>query len=327
MRSPCQSKDLHHPERPPVIVILGPTAVGKTEVSIQVAERMKGEIISADSRLFYKGMDIGTAKPTKVERSRVIHHLIDVAEPDEVWSLAQFQSHSTKIINQIFERHHLPFIVGGTGQYIQAIVQGWKVPEVEPNVNLRRALEDWGDDIKPQGLHDRLSILDPSAALMIDPHNVRRTIRALEVILSTGEHFSTQRKRDTPPYNVLQIGLCLPRLELYKRIDQRIEIMVEKGFEREVRSLLQKGYSQELPTMSAIGYSEFCSVAMGKITLDEAVSLMKKRTRNYVRRQANWFKQDDPEISWFNVDDRAVDKVIEKIETWLFDTYGSVSFE
>jgi len=168
-----------------LIVIVGPTAVGKTEASLQLAERLNGEIISADSRLFYRQMDIGTAKPSPQELARVPHHLVNVADPDEIWSLAMFQRAAHAAIADIQSRGHLPFLVGGTGQYIRAVTEEWELPEATPDHRLRKSLESWVEQIGPDGLHDRLAIIDPEAASHIDSRNLRRTIRALEVILLT----------------------------------------------------------------------------------------------------------------------------------------------
>lgn len=304
-------------QRSPLIIILGPTAVGKSEIAIQLAERLNGEIVSADSRLLYRGMDIGTAKPSPEERQRVPHHLIDVADPDQVWSLALFQREAHRIIGEIHARGHLPFLVGGTGQYLRAITEGWEVPEAAPNPCLRQALERWANEITPLGLHARLAKLDPEAAVQIDPRNLRRTVRALEVILSTGRRFSVQRQRGSPPYRVLMLGLHLPRAELYKRIDARIQSMLQAGLVEEVRSLLERGYSPDLPTMSAIGYREIILYLQGKFSLEEAVAQIKRRTRIFVRHQANWFKRDDPHIHWFEAGPQVVNQMESLIRNWL----------
>jgi tRNA dimethylallyltransferase len=309
---------MQEPEtRAPLIVILGPTAVGKTEMSIQLAERMHGEIVSADSRLLYRGMDIGTAKPTAEEQARVPHHLIDVSTPDQTWSLAEYQQAAHRIITQSQQRGKLPFLVGGTGQYIHAITQGWQIPEVEPNRELRTFLEKWAAEISPGGLHERLAVLDPQAAQAIDPRNVRRTVRALEVILSTGKRFSEQRTKTASPYQLLQLGITRPRGELYQRIDQRIQMRLESGFIDEVRRLLESGYTPDLPSMSAIGYHEISQYLLGDITLEEAILLMKRRTRVFVRRQANWFRLDDPDIHWFAYNEHTCAEMHHKISTWL----------
>ena len=304
-------------EQIPLIVIVGPTAVGKTELSIQLAERLDGEIVSADSRLFYRGMDIGTAKPTQEERGRVSHHLINVVDPDQTWSLPLFQAGADKAIAAIHSRGHLPFLVGGTGQYVRAVVEGWQVPKAQPDPRLRAVLETWADDIGGEGLHTRLALLDPEAAAKIDPRNLRRTVRALEVILSTGELFSKQRQHGPTPYSALILGLTRPREELYARIDTRIEVMLESGLIEEVQGLLDKGYPADLPTLSAIGYREIIAYLEGKITLEEAVVLIKRATRVFVRRQANWFKADDPKINWFNIHPGTIGELEGTIQSFL----------
>ncbi len=301
----------------PLIVIVGPTAVGKTEIAIQLAARLNGEIVSADSRLFYRGMDIGTAKPTPAERARVPHHLIDVAEPDDVWSLARFQKEANRLIGDIHARGWLPFLVGGTGQYVRAVIEAWDIPPTQPDSRLREALEKWGDRVGPLGLHARLAVLDPQAAAIIEPQNVRRTVRALEVILSTGRRFSTQRAKGLSPYQTLMLGLDRPRPELYARIDARIEAMFAAGFVGEVRRLLDLGFSPELPTLSAIGYQQVAAHLRGDITLEEAVVQMKRLTRQFVRRQANWFKPDNPEIHWFTVGPQTTNAMAAAINEWL----------
>ncbi|MEA2007592.1 MAG: tRNA (adenosine(37)-N6)-dimethylallyltransferase MiaA [Chloroflexota bacterium] len=301
----------------PLIVILGPTAVGKTELSIQLAERWGGEIVSADSRLFYKGMDIGTAKPTPTERARVPHHLIDVANPDEVWNLAIYLQEAQKVIREIHQRESLPFLVGGTGQYIQALVEGWRIPSVEPDPALREVLRAWAEKLGPDGLRARLAILDPDAAEGIDGPNVRRMIRALEVIFRSGKLFSTQKGRGATPYRVLRLGLTRPRQELYERIDIRIQNMIEDGFIEEVKTLLAQGYSPKLPPLSAIGYRQIIHYLNGVITLEEAVRQMKSKTRKFVRRQANWFQTDDPKIHWLRVSENTLTKMEHEIKAFL----------
>ncbi len=303
----------------PLVVILGPTAVGKTEISLQLAENFNGEIVSADSRLFYRGMDIGTAKPTIGDRLRVPHHLIDVADPDKIWSLAVFQTEANKAIQRIHGQHHLPFLVGGTGQFVRSIIEGWSIPPVEPNPSLRKVLYQWAQNIGPYELHAKLEVLDPPAAKAIDPSNERRTIRALEVILSTGKRFSNQRTSGHVLYNPLLLGLTCPRPELYRRIDDRISRMITSGFIEEVRGLLDHGYSPELPTLTAIGYGEIVAYIQGKMGLEDAIIKMKHRTRVFVRRQANWFKMNDPCIHWFQVDENAKENMGKMIRKWQMD--------
>lgn len=299
--------------KPPLILIVGPTAVGKTELAIQLAERLHGEIISADSRLFYRGMDIGTAKPSPDEMARVPHHLIDIAEPDEILSLAVFQRTAIEIIADIHARKKLPFLVGGTGQYVRAVTEGWIPPEVKPDESLRQELEREKKDKGIYWLHEELEKLDPEAAAKIDARNYRRTIRALEVIHATGRTFSEQRGQGESPYHLITVGLMRPRAELYERVDQRIEIMFANGFLDEVRRLLSKGYSPSLPTMSAIGYRECIRVIDGEFNEEQAKAEIRRATRIFVRRQANWFKEADPSIKWFRVEEG----VIEEVEAYL----------
>ncbi len=298
----------------PVIVLLGPTAVGKTATAIAVAQRVQGEIISADSLLFYRGMDIGTAKPTPAERAQVPHHLIDVSEPDDPWTLARFQAAVRALIPAIHARGRLPLVVGGTGQYVQAFVEGWQAPPQPPNPALRTALERWGRQIGPQALHRRLAHLDPAAAARIEPANLRRTVRALEVIFHTGRRFSAQRRRVPPPYRLLLLGLTRPRPELYARIDARIAAMLQAGLLDEVRRLLER-FPPDLPPFQAIGYREMIAHLRGEITLDEAVAHMKRRTRQLVRRQSNWFKR--LEVQWFPMNEHTVDALVAAIRRFV----------
>lgn len=292
-----------------LILLVGPTAVGKTEIAIQLAEQLNGEIVSADSRLFYRGLDIGTAKPTAAERARVPHHLIDVANPDETWSLAQFQGAAREVIADIHARGKLPFLVGGTGQYVRAVTEGWSPPEVKADEKLRGELEKMKDERGKNWLHDRLKSLDPEAVENIDARNVRRTIRALEVIFTTGRKFSAQRGQVESPYRLITIGLMRPRAELYARVDERIESMFAAGFVEEVRGLLEKGYSTDLPSMSGIGYRECAGVVKGQLSAEQAKVRMRHDTRVFVRRQANWFKEGDPSIRWFVVQKNTIKEI------------------
>ncbi len=286
-------------DKPALVLILGPTAVGKTEIAIQLAKRLEGEIVSADSRQFYRGMDIGTAKPTLEQRARVPHHLIDVADPDENWSLAVFQGKAREVIAGVHARGRLPFLVGGTGQYLRAVTEGWSPPAIAPDARLRHVLEGLATERGNTWLHAALSRLDPQAAAAIDARNLRRSVRALEVILTSGRPFSVQRRQGTSPYRTLSIGLTRPRAELYQKVDERIEAMFEDGLLQEVQALVSKGYHSDLPSLSAIGYREATAVLRGEMSEEQAKAAMRRLTRAFVRRQANWFKPDDPSIHWF----------------------------
>lgn len=308
----------------PLILIVGPTAVGKSNFAIRLAEIIRGEIISADSRTFYRGMNIGTAKPSKSEMKRVPHHLIDIADPDQIISLNIYQKLVQMAINDIHLRGNIPIVVGGSGQYIQSIVEGWQGPKGEPNQQLRSILEVIGSQIGKIEFHKRLSILDPIAARNIDPANLRRTIRAFEVIFTSGKKFSDQRIKVGCPYSTLTIGLIIDRKELYERADHRINIMMENGLQEEVMELLDAGYDPELPSFSAIGYREMSNFIKNEISQEEAVELMKKRTRILVRRQSAWFKDEDPGIHWFIAGDGTLKEVLILVldpKSWVTPSY------
>ncbi len=304
-----------------VVIIAGPTAVGKTELAIRLAEKLTGEIISTDSRLLYRGMDIGTAKPTPAEMARVPHHLIDLAEPDEVWSLALFKKSLFSAINDVQQRNKLPIIAGGTGQYIRSLVEGWVIPAVTPSPRLREVLEEWGKQIGAEALHQKLSLIDPQAGSKIDTNNLRRTVRALEVIFSTGELFSLQKEKNPPDLDFKIIGLMRPRDELYTRVDVRIETMFEQGLVKEVEALLTRGYSAETPTLSAIGYREVIQYLAGRCTLEEAKVQMRRKTREFIRRQANWFKPTDTTIEWFSMIPDPLEEIFLLIKVWLSEEH------
>ncbi|MEW5942180.1 MAG: tRNA (adenosine(37)-N6)-dimethylallyltransferase MiaA [Chloroflexota bacterium] len=300
-----------------LVIVVGPTAVGKTEISIQLAERLDGEIVSADSRLFYRGMDIGTAKPTPEQRSRIHHHLIDVADPRETWSLSLFQRAASEAIADIHARGRTPFLVGGTGQYIHAVTRGWTPPAAAPDMSLRADLESRAKYEGYQRLYEELQQFDPASAKRIDPRNVRRTIRALEVIRLTGRKFSDQRGQAEGPYRLLTIGLTRPRLELYARVDARIESMFAAGLMEEVQGLLNSGVALDLPALTSIGYRECVGVLQGRLTVEEAKMQMRRVTRVFIRRQANWFKLDDPSIHWFEVGRVQIEEIESLIRSFL----------
>lgn len=312
---------IHSPQSPisdPVLVIVGPTAVGKTALSLHLAQTVKGEIISADSRLLYRGMNTGTAKPTPHERARIPHHLIDIADPDETVGLAQFQEQAYTAIADVHARGKLPLLVGGTGQYVRAVVEGWRIPRIPPNLALRAELEDLVRRDGVAALHTHLAQLDPTAAQRIHPRNVRRVIRALEVCLITGQPISEQQRKQSPPYRILQIGLTMERAALYVRADRRVEAMMAAGLEDEVRRLIESGYGWDLPAMSGLGYVQFRPYFEGRASLEEVVVEIKRATRRFIRHQYNWFRLNDPSIHWFDISHAKVDKIVEaKVRQWL----------
>jgi tRNA dimethylallyltransferase len=305
------------PPDPPLIAVVGPTAVGKTGLSVRLAEAVDGEIVSADSRQVYEGMDIGTAKATVAERSRVPHHLLDVVRPNETLGLARFQELAYTAIHDIVQRAHVPLLVGGTGQYAMAVLEGWQMPRVPPDEVLRRQLYRQAEADGADALHARLRALDPAAAGRIDPRNVRRVVRALEVCLSTGRPISEQQGKVPPPYRILIIGLHLPRDELYRKIDERVERMVRAGLEDEVRRLLAAGYGFDLPAMSGVGYGQFRPYIEGQATLVDTTREIKRATRRFVRHQANWFRKDDPRIHWFEARPDPYPAIIDLVHRFL----------
>jgi len=294
---------------PDLVVIVGPTVVGKTALAIELAQRFDGEIVSADSRQIYRGMDIGTAKPTRDEQACARHHLIDSVNPDEFYTLARYQADAYAAIDNILGRGKQPFLVGGTGLYVRAVVEGLRIPRVPPNNELRAQLEAQ-DGL---ALYERLRALDPDAAARIDPRNVRRTIRALEVCLTTGARFSELGRADPPPYRITQIGLTMSRPALYARIDARVDRMMAVGLLAEVEKLVAQGYGWELPSMSGLGYRQIGQYLRGQVSLDEAVATIKRATRDFARRQYAWFRLRDERIHWFEVAD------IEEISRFVAD--------
>jgi tRNA dimethylallyltransferase len=283
-----------------LVVIVGPTAAGKTALSIELAEAAGGEIISADSRQIYRGMDIGTAKATAEERARAPHHLLDLVAPDQVLTLAEYQGLAYDAIAGILERGRLPFLVGGTGQYIHAVIEGWRIPEVAPQPELRAELEAKANAEGAEALHAWLATLDPIAAARIDYRNIRRVIRALEVCLVTGRPITEQQRKNPPPFTILQIGVTRPRPELYARIDARVDQMIEAGLVAEVRRLVDAGYVFDLPAMTGLGYRQIGEHLLREATLEEAIARIKQGTRRFVQQQYNWFRLADPTIHWID---------------------------
>ena len=301
----------------PLIALVGPTAVGKTALAIRLADEFVVEVVSADSRQVYRHMDIGTAKPTVQERRRVAHHLVDVVNPDEPFTLAQYQQAAYAAIDDVHRRQRLPLLVGGTGLYVKAVLEGLSIPHVEPDPSLREALLAEAETKGCQALHDRLRDVDPVAAERIDARNVRRVVRALEVCYLLKQPISSVQHATPPPYRVLRIGLMMPREQLYRRIDERVEQMMAAGLVEEVRALVARGYGYSLPAMSGLGYRQIGMSLRGEVSLEEAVALIKRHSRRFVRQQANWFRADEPAIIWFDVSDSAFGAVAAQIRTFL----------
>lgn len=297
----------------PLIVLLGQTAVGKTALSLKLAQEFGGEVVSADSRLFYRGMDIGTAKPTPAEQSLVPHHLIDLCLPSETITLGDYQRRAYQTIDYLLANGRLPILVGGTGQYVRAVVEGWGIPEVPPQPRLRAALAR----LPGPELARWLAALDPEAAQKHDPRNLRRVIRALEVTLVAGRPISELQRKNPPPYRILQLGLRRPREQLYARIDARVDQMMANGLLAELERLRDSGYGRSLPSMSGLGYRQLWAYLDGEMGLEEAIERIKFETHRFARHQANWFREDDPAITWFEMEEGVETAVCDLVRHWL----------
>jgi tRNA dimethylallyltransferase len=291
-----------------LLAVVGPTGVGKSRLALNLAQAFGGEIASADSRQVYRYMDIGTAKPTKEELSLIPHHLIDIVNPDEDFSLAQYQQLAYQAIEDIQKRAKLPILAGGSGLYVWAILEGWRIPGVAPDPELRRRLEGVGKE----GLYQELARVDPVAAQRIDPANVRRIIRALEVYRSAEAPISQLQLKTRPLPNTLIIGLTVDRAELYRRTDLRVEEMIERGLVDEVKGLLDRGYDLALPAMSGIGYKQIAMHLRGELTLPVAIQQIKFETHRLVRHQYSWFRLKDDRIRWFDIE-KGVDSQIKAL--------------
>jgi tRNA dimethylallyltransferase len=295
---------------PKIAALVGPTGVGKTGLALALADHLDVEVVSADSRAVYRWMDIGTAKPSLEERRRVPHHLIDVVDPDEPYSLALYQRQALAAVERIAARGKLPVLVGGAGLYVSAVCDGLAMPDVAPDTAFRETLEERARLEGWQVLLADLERVDPVTAARIDPKNVRRVIRALEVYRATGTPFSAwQSPSDVPPVESTLIGVGLEPAELYARIDRRIDAWLAGGFVDEVRGLLARGYSPSLPSMSGIGYGEIARYLQGELSLDDAVAVFKQATHQYAKRQMTWFRRDR-RIQWLDAATATVDQVL-----------------
>lgn len=304
-------------KRHPLIVIIGPTAVGKTELAIQLARALNGEIIGADSRQIYRYMDIGTAKPTPEQRASVPHHMVDIIDPDEGLGLAQYQQQVYKVIENIHAQEKIPFLVGGTGQYVTAVIEGWSIPQVTPNKDLREELENFAALHGAEVLHKRLQTVDPHAAEKIHYRNVRRVVRALEVYYESGAPISQLQQKHAPPYKILNFGLTMERSALYARANMRVDQMMAQGFLNEVQHLLAMGYAHDLPSMSGLGYRQLSAHLQDKLPLAEAVAQTKIATQDFIRRQYTWFNGHDNQILWQNIETLSFQTLFDTCAAWL----------
>jgi tRNA dimethylallyltransferase len=309
--------DVHAYGLPPLVAVVGATGTGKSDVAVAIAERYGGEVIGADAYQVYRGMDIGTAKLDAETRRRIPHHFIDVVDPDDTMTLARYLDLSHAALADIWGRNLLPVVAGGSGQYVWALIEGWRVPRVVPDSTLRGELEDLARREGTPALVAWLASLDNEAAARLDPENPRRLIRAIEVVSTTGLPLSACQTREALDADVLILGLRLEREELYHRLDRRTDAMYEAGFIEEVRRLRDGGYGEAPAVRGGVGYKEAGLYLDGALDLDEAVRRHKNANHRLVRRQAAWFKAADPRIRWIDVGPDTSQECIRAVDEWL----------
>lgn len=302
-----------------IIAIIGPTASGKTALATKLAEKLSGEVVSCDSMQIYRGMDIGTAKPTEDEMRLIPHHMIDIAEPSQRFSVADFVNSARECIDDILSRGKVPILAGGTGLYVDSVIFNISFPDFNEAPEFRLKMQEVLEKEGKEALHMRLLKLDPEAAEKIHPNNTRRVIRALEVCEATGKTFTQVSKeaRRTPEYDAYVLGIETDRVELYKRIDARVDVMMENGLIDEVKRLKESGISRDTTAMQAIGYKELYDCFDGFISLDEAVEKIKQESRRYAKRQLTWFRRNE-DIDWVRIDsEENIEKICEKCVDFL----------
>lgn len=300
----------------PLVCVAGPTATGKTALAVALARRFGGEVVNADSRQVYRGMTVGTAKPTAAERAVVSHHLVDILDPPESFGLGLFLEHAAEALRDIRSRGRLPIVCGGTGQYVWALAEGQRLAAVPPAPEFRAALEAEAERVGAKVLYERLAVIDPARAAALDARNVRRVIRALEIHHVTARLPSELQPIAAGTGNALMLGLTMPRNALYRRIDERVDRMMADGFLREVEDLRAAGFPMNTGALNSPGYRELGQYLDGKLLLEEAVARTKTKTHRLARRQYAWFKPADPRICWLDADapgltERASDAVSE----------------
>ena len=302
-----------------LVAIVGPTGVGKSQLALNLAQAFNGEIVSADSRQVYRHMGIGTAKPMPQELTLVCHHLIDIVNPNESFSLSQYQKLAYEAIEDIHRRDKLALLVGGSGLYVWSILEGWRIPEAPPDPKFRQTLKKATTEAAKDKLYQELVKVDPVAAQKIAPRNVRRTIRALEVYKATKTPFSQLQYKRAPLFDIFIIGLTMDRAELYRRIDLRVDEMMKRGLVKEVRNLVDMDYDFNLPAMSGIGYKQIGMFLRSEITLEAAIQQIKFETHRFVRHQYAWFRLKDARIHWFDVQARTEPEIMVLLSKFVTD--------
>jgi tRNA dimethylallyltransferase len=295
----------------PLVAIVGPTASGKSQVALWIARRFDAEVVNADPQQFYQGMDIGTAKPSAAERSLAPHHLFDITDPADRVGLARYQKLAAGVLEDIWSRLGLPVLVGGSGQYVWGLIEGWTVPQIPPDEELRRRLEQEAWQEGPEALHAELAAVDPEAARKIHVNNVRRVVRALEVYRRTGQPISACQRRQPLDADVLVLGIEVDRQELDRHIAERTQHMFQQGLVEEVKKLVAAGYSTDLPSLQSMGYRQVAAYLGGDLSLEEAQTETERLTRRLARRQLAWFRPDDPRITWVaDCDRRRIEQLV-----------------
>lgn len=311
-----------------IIVIVGPTAVGKTYISVELAKKLNTEIISADSMQIYKGMNIGTAKITEEEKQGIIHHMIDIINPDEEYSVSEFKYDAEKIIDRLLSENRIPIIVGRSGLYVNSLIYDLDFGNTKSNKKLREYYTYYYKEHGEDALYDKLLKIDPVAAEKIHKNNIKRIIRALEVYDITGVKFSelnTDIRKKSNKYDCILIGLSMERKVLYERINQRVDEMLSKGLVDEVSSLIKKGYGKNLVSMRGIGYKEIIEYLEGNTDYEEAVNTLKQNTRRFAKRQYTWFLKDE-NVKWFSMDNPSeIDKTLDSIVEYISTRIDSIS--
>ncbi len=301
---------------PPIVVITGPTAVGKSALAMELAARFGAEILSADSRQIYRHLDIGTAKPTLAERGLVPHHLLDLVEPDEGYSVACFRRDADRTLLDLKQRGRVAFLVGGSPHYLQAVLERLEIPPVPPQPRLRSQWEEYARRLGAEKLHDLLREQDPVAASQIPAANVRRVIRALEVRQVTGLPFSEVGRRRGSPLPALRLGITTDRAALYRRIDERVEYQLRVGLVEEARRVLEMGFDPRLPPLAGLVYREAVAIVQGRMSVADAARRMKETTHAFARRQYTWFRRD-PSLRWLEWGPATAEQAAEAIEEYL----------
>lgn len=300
-----------------LVAVIGPTAVGKTKLAIRLAQKFNGEIVNADSRQVYRFMDIGTAKPDATDRAIIPHHIIDIINPDEPFSLALYKSLAGETIENLQLQGKIPFLVGGSGLYIWSVMEGWAIPEVPPDIKFRQSMENLAREKGIAALFEELRKIDPIAATKIMPTNLRRIIRALEIYQTTGCPPSQGWQKKPLSFPTMVIGLTTERKFLYNIIDSRVDEMIANGLVGEVKNLIAMGYDLNLPSMSGIGYRQIGMFLQDKMSLTDAVQQIKYATHQFARHQYAWFHLDDPRINWFDIYGNIQDEIDNLVGTFI----------